>query len=452
MRILFVSNLYPPEYVGGYELRCAQVARALAGNGHEIRVLTSEARVTGTEDPPGADGGDEPVAPPRIRVDRRLAHYRQAPPRERPYTLAVGRRQLTDVRRFQRSLEEFEPHVVAWWNLAGLSKAILPLPSARGIPDVCFIEDSWMATEFGVEGEADAFHWFDFWSGDWGPRASRPLVRLVMRWWRRRLRAEGIPTSPFRLDPRHVCFVSEFLRFEHCRAGFELRSSEVLYGGMERDRFEFHRAEAEFRERPLRLLYVGYLSRDRGLHTVIDAIGLLSEEDRENVRLSVHYGGPVRDSDYSREVKQRVTELGLNDVVRFLGRLPHEEMPAVYRRHHVLVFPSMRGEGLPLTIMEAMASGAATITTGSGGAIEIVDRAKAPLFPKDHPVALARLLERLLRDPMLLAEAAKRGQRLVLEEFTFDRMIERIERSLERLVGRRASSEPGRTALRRSVS
>lgn len=195
--------------------------------------------------------------------------------------------------------------------------------------------------------------------------------------------------------------------------------------------------QSEFVERPLRLLYVGYLSRDRGLHTVVDAIGHLDEEDRRNVRLAVHYGGPVRDSDYSREVKERVRERGLSDAVRFLGRVPHEEMASVYRRHHVL-FPSMRGEGLPLTMMEAMASGAAVITTGSGGAIELADRARLPLFPKDHPVALSRLISRLIRGPEALAEIADRGQRLVLSEFTLDGMVDRIERSLRSVAEREA--------------
>ena len=41
MRILIVSNLYPPHYEGGYEVRCAQVAEALTRAGHDVCVLTS---------------------------------------------------------------------------------------------------------------------------------------------------------------------------------------------------------------------------------------------------------------------------------------------------------------------------------------------------------------------------------------------------------------------------
>ncbi len=41
LRILVVTNLYPPHYHGGYELRCAQVAEAMQSAGHTVRVLTS---------------------------------------------------------------------------------------------------------------------------------------------------------------------------------------------------------------------------------------------------------------------------------------------------------------------------------------------------------------------------------------------------------------------------
>ncbi|CAA9219086.1 MAG: hypothetical protein AVDCRST_MAG93-370, partial [uncultured Chloroflexia bacterium] len=44
MKVLFVSNLYPPAYIGGYELNCADVAQELRARGHEVLVLTSTYR------------------------------------------------------------------------------------------------------------------------------------------------------------------------------------------------------------------------------------------------------------------------------------------------------------------------------------------------------------------------------------------------------------------------
>jgi hypothetical protein len=44
VKILVLSNLYPPDFIGGYELACEQAVDALIARGHEVRVLTSVAR------------------------------------------------------------------------------------------------------------------------------------------------------------------------------------------------------------------------------------------------------------------------------------------------------------------------------------------------------------------------------------------------------------------------
>ena len=76
-----------------------------------------------------------------------------------------------------------------------------------------------------------------------------------------------------------------------------------------------------------------------------------------------------------------------------------------------------------MTMLEAMCAGCAVITTGSGGAIEIADIAHLPIFPKDHPVALSRLIARLVLDRELVFQTAMRGQQVVLRNFTFARMM-----------------------------
>jgi glycosyltransferase involved in cell wall biosynthesis len=129
--------------------------------------------------------------------------------------------------------------------------------------------------------------------------------------------------------------------------------------------------------------------------------------------------------EYVNGITARIAQLGLSKHVTFLGRLSHDQMPAVYAAHHVLVFASVRNEGMPMVMMEAMCAGCAVPNTGSGGAIELSDRAGTPLFPKDHPFALSRLLSALEQDRQRVAEIALRGQQTVLREFTIDQMTER---------------------------
>ena len=337
----------------------------------------------------------------------------------------MARRQIADLTRFREILDDFKPDLVSWWNLEGVSKALLRMPHDRGIPCVYCIDDNWMIREFGATGDADLPFWFDFWSVKWGPSPVRPLVRLMLSRYQRRLEAAGIPTHPFQNPPGHMCFISEYRRYQYLQAHFDVGSSDVIYGGVSVEKFFVKRSPADYAHGPLRLLYAGYVDLRRGLHTIVEALALLPAAQRDKVHLSVAQGGPVVADAYVDGIHARIRQLGLSSHITFLGRVPHGEMPAVYAAHDVLVFTSAMNEGMPMVMMEAMCAGCAVPNTGSGGAIELAEKADAPLFPKDHPFALSRLLSTLEKDRFRVAEIALRGQQTVLREFTIERMLER---------------------------
>jgi glycosyltransferase involved in cell wall biosynthesis len=136
---------------------------------------------------------------------------------------------------------------------------------------------------------------------------------------------------------------------------------------------------------------------------------------------------------YERQVKEQVESLRLKNCVTFMGRVSHGDMPGLYKGHDLLVFPSMRDEGLPLTMVEAMLAGCAVVTTGSGGAMEVATAADLPLFPKGDAGALSRLLETMAAHPEKVRELAARGQAAAVRDFSFDRMMERWLATLRRI-------------------
>jgi glycosyltransferase involved in cell wall biosynthesis len=220
------------------------------------------------------------------------------------------------------------------------------------------------------------------------------------------------------------------MRTLHREAGLDFPSSEIIHGGVPIDQFykpiDFRSNESD----KLRLLYVGQVSPDRGLHTVIDALGKMHPSSRSKITLTVVGNGP---SAYFAQVNAQREQLNLTACVDFRGMLPHDQMPDVYRQHDLLVFPSIRAEGLPLTMVEAMLAGCAVITTGSGGAMEVAAPAALPLFPKNDATLLSELLTRLVADRRQVAEIALRGQQVALREFSFDRMMDRFQATLRRL-------------------
>ena len=426
MRILIVSNLYPPYYLGGYELHCAQVAEGLHRAGHDVYVLTS---VYGL--PLSPLGNIQPCSEEinGVSVHRWLSQsdYEPQPP-HRPWTLFQARREMRDARQFLKILKEFQPDIVNWWNMNAISKRLLPLPSWKRIPELHCFDDRWMIQEYGRGGEKAAAFWVDLWDGNWGPEIIRPILRWAGRRAEKRVARRGIPTRKFPYHPGHVCFLSEYLRTLHREAGLEFLSSEVIYGGMPTGKF-YAPVRRQTESEPLRLLYAGQISPDRGLNTLVEAIGHMIPALQSRLALSVAGQGQP---DYLARVKKQVEVLGVTSSVSFLGKIPHEQMPKVYKQHDVMVFTSTRPEGLGFVMVEAMLAGCAVLTTGSGGAMEIAALADLPVFPKNDPVELSRLLSRLVADRAEVAKIASHGQEVALREFSFDRMMKRFEAALSR--------------------
>ena len=440
MKILIVSNLYPPYYGGGYEVRCAQVAEALQHSGHDVCVLTSTYGL-----PASALGNTRPRCEERngVPVHRALNHYLHKPqPVQLPGRLFAVKRHLWDAQQFQQLVKSFQPDIVNWWGMYSLSKTLLPLPHAWGIPDVHWIEHWWMIREYGPAGEIAAALWSDCWDGNWGPRICRPLFRWGGRRWERRFDQEDVPTRSFPNRPSHVCFVSEYLRTLYRDEGFDFPSSEVIYGGVPTALFYAPIHGLRDAPKPLRCLYAGQISPDRGLHTVIEAIGHMDFGHRSRLRLSI---AGHSTSAYFTDIKARVAALGLTETVAFLGQIPHEQMPGLYKQHHVLVFPSTREEGLPLTMIEAMLSGCAVVTTGSGGAMEVATLADLPVFPKNNSAALSHLITQLVTHREQVPEIASRGQKIALQEFSLDRMMRRFGETLDRIYTDHATRVAGRS-------
>src|SRR5262245_2286028 len=102
---------------------------------------------------------------------------------------------------------------------------------------------------------------------------------------------------------------------------------------------------------------------------------------------------------FARALEARVAAAGLSERVRFLGELPTEEVPQWFQRVSIYAFTS-RNEGFGLTLLEAMAAGAALVAARAGGAEAVVgDGETGVLVPPGDVGALVAALEPLLQAP-----------------------------------------------------
>ncbi len=166
---------------------------------------------------------------------------------------------------------------------------------------------------------------------------------------------------------------------------------------------------------------VGTLSRldepKKGIGIFLQAVAMLERRGR-SVCLRIAGEG------YSRQsLEKKAGELSLSDC-RFLGYVG--DSAQFYRSLDIFVLPSY-SEGFPLSNLEAMASGAAVVTTNAGGAAEAIEQSTSGLVvPIGDAAALADALERLIDDPVLRRGIADAGRDRVQDRFSIDITCKRV--------------------------
>jgi mannosyltransferase len=129
---------------------------------------------------------------------------------------------------------------------------------------------------------------------------------------------------------------------------------------------------------------------------------------------------------FANDLRRRIEAAGLKSRIVILGQLSIAEVQRWYQRLSIYAFTS-RNEGFGLTLIEAMAAGAALVAARAGAAELVVeDGVNGYLVPPGDVDALVAALEPLLRDPSLAAQLGARARRRVVEKFSLDAEADRI--------------------------
>jgi colanic acid/amylovoran biosynthesis glycosyltransferase len=189
---------------------------------------------------------------------------------------------------------------------------------------------------------------------------------------------------------------------------------ELIRNGIDLDRFSpaLHPPAG-----PFSILAVARLVEKKGLALLVEACGHLRDRNLD-FRCEIVGKGAQR-ADLERQV--RALDLGTH--VHLAGPLPQQEIVARYQRAHVLVLPCIVGsdgnrDGLPVSIVEALACGLPVISTDVTGIPEAVHHGRNGLIvPQGDVPGLAGAMERLMRDPDLLAGLRAGARMSIMEEF-----------------------------------
>ena len=168
------------------------------------------------------------------------------------------------------------------------------------------------------------------------------------------------------------------------------------------------------------LLFVGRLVEKKGLRYLLEAMPEIIVRF-PGVHLTVAGDGPCR-----TELEKLGADLGLRERVEFLGALRNDELPKLYQRSGIIVFPSVVSddgdrEGFGLVLVEALGCGCAVVATDLLAMRDIVeDEASAIIVRQKRSDQIAAAVIRLLSNPELRAAMAHVGRRHVLAHFDWE--------------------------------
>lgn len=389
MRLLIVSNLYPPDIQGGYEILCEQVVRGLEARGHDVFVLTC---------------GTEPVTvgDPNVRVRRSLGLLSPFPEPVRTGRWRAWQLHRANAAITREAIRAIQPEHIFIWSQLRLTLGCAEAAEASGVPVTYTFNDEHPAGFLPRKTDGTMRSWMGAATDALFPRTRITSLRL-----------------------EHTTCISATLKKALLDKGVDIPSSRVIWQGIPLERFPPLLDRS--RGARFRILYAGQLHEYKGVHTLLEAAALVSATGAFPFEIAIAGEG-------SAGYKQRLEELARNAgaPVRFLGRVPHGEIPALYRTHDVFVFPSIWREPFGLTHLEAMASGTPVVSTTEGGPGEfLVDRENALTFRAGDASALAHALCLMATDTALASRLALAARHMVEIRFTLDRYVAELEAFLQ---------------------
>jgi D-inositol-3-phosphate glycosyltransferase len=223
------------------------------------------------------------------------------------------------------------------------------------------------------------------------------------------------------------------------------RKIEIVPPGVNTERFfplspDEAKARLGFDPHKQLFLFVGRIEPLKAVDTIIKALAIVRQEDRrlfKKLAFAIVGGDPndFRDAEMAA-LKALSCELGLGDVVHFMGAKDQSELPTFYAAATAVIMPSDY-ESFGMVALEAMASGKPVIASQVGGLAFLVrDRETGYLVPVREPQSLAKSIQEIMND-LIKTEEMGQNAALVAKEYAWPRIADRLLTIFDEVLGKK---------------
>jgi glycosyltransferase involved in cell wall biosynthesis len=349
LKVLICSNAYPPHFIGGAELVAHAQAKQLQMSGHEVIVFTGDPSEHGKRHSYRREDY-EGIPVYRIHLTHEDYDYR---------FLNFIHKDIED--HFKKLLLKVSPDIVHFHNIIGLSAGLIHCAKSQGKKTVVTLHDHWgfCFKNTLIKNDNTICQEFSHCSDCMPVIPGENICNIPIR-----MRQDFLAMQLEEVD----AFISpsRYLADAYIRAGIPQEKIHIIWNGLNVTKF------SNIKKIPdpsgcCRFTFIGYFGKHKGIHVLLEALQYLDKQ--QNFRLNL-----VGSGELVEEFKKEIREKGLNNKVKFWGRIEYIE--TAYAETDVFILPSVWPENQPVSITEAMSAGIPVIASDIGGIPELVEDGK----------------------------------------------------------------------------
>ena len=270
-------------------------------------------------------------------------------------------------------------------------------------------------------------------------KSNRKDIRIV---YRKRLENYVLRTA------NSIITLSLASKEDICERGIKENKIFIVPNGINRDFLDYHKPDKNYLFRKynithnkLKLGFIGSLKAVEDVITLLDAIAILKKQLRNNIILIIIGTGPM-----ISYFKNHTKKIGIQEMVRFIGKVHHSEIKKYYGMLDLFVIPRVKNKMTetisPLKILEAMGIGIPVVGSNVGGISEIItDGVNGFLFEPQDPKDLAKVLKKLIRNEDLRKKVAQRAKIWVQQNREWKNLIETYRSVYKNLLNESSSTK-----------
>ncbi len=223
---------------------------------------------------------------------------------------------------------------------------------------------------------------------------------------------------------------SEFMKSQLTKLGFPEEKIGTVRFGLDLKEFSSHSNKPDQKN----IMMVGRLVEKKGFEYAIRSIAELKKAGF-TPEVNIYGDGPLMNN-----LKKLTADLNLDNQVRFNGFQPIKKISLAHQKHCILLAPSVTAsdgdmEGLPNTILEAMASGTVVVASDHAAISEAVKQGETGFLAAERDInGLSEILTQIFREEFNLEQVRKLARKTIEQDYTIEKMVSDTERIYDRFV------------------